>query len=488
LFEASAMASHPVSPAVVDQGEDRVRVLFIARDFPPISHSGTVRSEAFARYLPDFGVDPVIFTAAPEHATRMAGLDQVCLDDWQDDPRWPAVYRAPWTSGLSGEGAFRGWLKRLPAVNILTSQAGRRRTVTALRGRAREAVRSHGVRAIYASVMPSETLLLAIELGREFNLPVIADVRDPWTYHPSAPYRHILDFLLERRLERSALSRCTRIIVNTRQSKLLLQDHLGVPPSRIQIIRNGYDEAEFRSAPATGEPLEPGKFVLLHAGQLSLGNPKPRRWTNRLKSRLGFDYNPLQIDAAARSPRYLLQALETLIERQPQLKDRLRLWLVGMNNSERCEAIQRFRFPECLRVVPRCDSATATELMRRADLLLLLQFQYFLKRQDYCVAIPAKLYSYLRSGRPILACVQPSEISEVLEEHGAGAAVHPHDVEGIAAAILAEYERWSSNPAAPTVRRKSIDGYERRHLTAALAEAIRACIADHAATEDRQPV
>jgi glycosyltransferase involved in cell wall biosynthesis len=475
-FETSLAVDAPSQSPSHGGETDRLRVLFIAGDFPPLSHSGTLRSEAFASRLPDFGVDPVIFTSHPDSAEQAPGVDSARLANWKDDQRWEAVYRVPWRTAARSAGPWRTLLERLPAANILAVQAERRRRISNLLGPAREAIRRHNVQAIYASVMPSDTVLLATQLADEVGLPVIADFRDPWSYHPPLRYRHFVDFWLERRVERTTLAKCSRVIVNTRQAQKLMEEKLGVPRGKLRLIRNGYDEREFQNAPAPAAPREPAHFVILHAGQLSLGAAERPGLRKRMKQCFGFDYSPLQIVAAARSPAFVLRAVETLLERHPEAIEQLRIRLVGVSHADRCDAIRRFRFPQCLQIEPRTDSAAAVEAMRRADLLLLLQFQYFLNGRDYCVAIPAKLYSYLRSGRRILACVQPSEIAELVAEHGAGRVVPPDDVSAIAAAVWAEYEAWLANDSRMAPPLRELPQYERSRLTGALAAVLQEAV------------
>ena len=109
-------------------------------------------------------------------------------------------------------------------------------------GLAKEVIRNELPQVIYATSPPPEALLLADHLGKEFGIPVVCDLRDPWTYSCHARYRHILDFCHERRLERRLLNRAAAVIANTPTARTLLLKVVGVSPSRMVTIPNGYDE------------------------------------------------------------------------------------------------------------------------------------------------------------------------------------------------------------------------------------------------------
>jgi glycosyltransferase involved in cell wall biosynthesis len=451
----------------------RLKVLFVSRDFPPVSHSGTLRSEAFARHLPDFGIDPLIVTSRPDPGSGSNAYESATLEGWHDDPRWLPVSRVTWIDPhpLGARTARLG--ARVPVVAGLVSQRRRWRLVRQLIPAVELLVAQHSPSAVYASAMPSETLLLAAEIGRRHGLPVLADLRDPWSYHCAPPYRHVVDFWLERALERRTLSACTRVITNTTLMQHLLVQKLGVPAERILLIPNGYDESDFTTVGAERAPLESGRFTIIHAGQLASDKKETSGLLATAKRLLGFDYDPLHVDFTPRSPRYLLAALRTLIDHRPELRDRLRVWFVGTPNGWRTDTIERFPFPEVLKLVPRVDPATAAEYVARADLLFLPQNRYFLRGEDYCVCVPAKLYAYLRSGRRVLACVQPSEVAQIVERLEAGTVVSPVDVDAIAGAISGELERWSVGREQTVRIHPDVGEYDRRRLTGLLASALR---------------
>lgn len=445
-----------------------VPVLFIAHSFPPLQHSGTIRSEAFARYLPDCGVQPIVVTSTELHPSLRSSVDVRATDDWEDDPRWGGVHRLDWrypaASGLDRT------LLRLPVLAGRVRLERRLEAVDSVYDQVARIVQERRPEVIYASYNPAEAVILGSRLARDFSLPAIVDYRDLWSYQLGGPYRHKLDFLRERSYERMLLEAYRTVLVTTERAADVMREKLRVDPCRIEVLPNGYEERDFEGDdPIT---LGPGPFTIVHTGQL-MAAPRRAGWKRVLKDWLGLDYTPMDVDYGARSPQYLLRGVEKLVDRRPSLRDTLRLWFVGVDDPEFRAATAWFKYPELLVTRPRVSSSEAVRMARGADLLLLLQNHYRLDGQDCCIAIPAKLYTYLRCRRRVLACVQPSEIADIIRDNDIGTVVDPDDVDGISEAIAAEVDRSArGEPATASVPPKVLQRYRRTEITARLAKII----------------
>ncbi len=116
--------------------------------------------------------------------------------------------------------------------------------------------------------------------------------------------------------------------------------------------------------------------------------------------------------------------------------------------------------------VARVTYAQALAASARASVLLLLQAS-----DDTRGLVPAKLYEYLRLGRPVLALVWAGAVSELLAAVGGGRALDPADVPRLAAEIVRLYRAWQAGSldregAEPAAVRR----FERRESTRRLAE------------------
>ncbi len=450
------------------------KVLFIVNGFPPNQQSGTFRSEAFARYLPDFGVYPMVICAA----------DADCLVaqygaklQWQDDPRWPEVRRIEWglDSAPKPMGHVGAILRRMPIGWTLALRRGREATMARILPTARETIARHRPSVIYASSIPVECCLIADRLGQEFGLPVVQDFRDIWSYGWQVSYRHYVDFLLERSLERRVLARAAMVIANTPTARSLLLSKIGLAPERVTTVPNGYDERTFENASGAIFP-DDGKFRIAHLGLLTTP-PVVGGLRRFVKRSLGFSYRPIQSDSSTRSASWFLKAIEKLFDEQEALRSAIQVVFVGKFNAEDERVFRSFRYPDSLSVVPPVVHADAVRMCYQADLLLLLQVEMKLGGADFCTAVPGKIYDYLRSGTRILGLLQPGDAREMIECCGAGLAVPAKDTSQIGRAVCEEFRDWRAR-GSKSVKRFHCDvtKYEYRRLAEQMA-GILACAA-----------
>ena len=445
-----------------------MKALMILHGFPPAHHSGTLRNAAYARHLPDFGIQPVILCASDDDRVMPYGI----VSGWHDDPQWAEVRRMSWNllSKRSGFLMVRRGLQRLPIGGTLDVRRARARVLAGVLPAARELVQRHAPQVIYASAPPVETLLVAAALSREMNLPWVCDLRDPWSYYSWAKYRHWLDFALERRLERRVLSQAAAVIANTPTAKDLLITRVGVPPGKIVVIPNGYDELDFQALSGIGNDRRT-KFTVVYTGILSSFQgraPSPR---HDLKRALGVDYRPLVSDPNTRSPRWFLEAVERLLDAQPSWRERLEIVFAGSYTDFDRAIFSSFRYPDCLRVLPPLPHTEALRLCAQAHLCLLLQIEMKKDGKDYCTSVPGKLYDYLRTGTRILAPIQQGDAQELIERLDAGMVVPPRDVQAIQTALEREFRRWENGETPRrTALSPELSKYERRNLSRQLAD------------------
>lgn len=445
-----------------------MKVLLISHGFPPVVHSGTFRSEAFARYLPEFGIQPVV----------LAGSDGYKVLEYTNGvqesvPPPCEIVRIPWFAN-SGQSVspFLKVLRRFPIGWTLGRvweqiQIDRRVLPTALK-----LVADHDPQAIFATAPPWNALPLARKLARQTSLPYVCDLRDPWTYYSYATYRHWVDFLSARYTERSVLSSARCVLANTPTAKRMLVEKIQVPARQVLVLPNGYDESQFQTVKSRANgPLSPGKFVIAYTGLLSSRAPMRTGLKETWKRCLGLDYRPVRSDPETRSPFWFLAALRSLLEQRPELRQVLETWFVGAFSAADERHFAEFSFPECIRVTPPVNAPEAISIACRADLLLLLQIEMRLDDVDFCTAVPGKLFAYLRTGTPILAPMQSSDGTRLIEQFQAGVVVAPRDVQGIARAIESAVDRWhAGNWLGKREIASELVRYERRSLTKQLAE------------------
>lgn len=395
--------------------------------FPPLLTPGSIRAVAFAQRLPRFGWRPVVLTVSDSKNQWVTSSDQPVPPDVEVHraPEWNlfgvaeflqgAVARVLRVFGVDLPTAFMRQLLWIPDAQIAWSS-----TWSALR-LARE------VECVYAQCSPWSSALRACFVGRVSGKPVVLDFRDAWSFNPHEPacaLRRRLDLFLER----IAILRADRVIVNTPGA---LATYRALYPSRAECfehIPNGYDDLNV--APAGRSRGD--RFVIMHVGSF-YGN---------------------------RSPVELLEALREIGDPEIEFVQ------VGHAFDELEEWVGRVPV-RCTGPLPRDEALAA---MRSASLLYVKQGWEEREGVRY-VAVAAKTYEYLATGLPILADAPPGDNVEVVRAYAERAyVVDTGSRADLEAAILAAKARWGMDE--PRVSERFVRDFDRNELTRRLARVL----------------
>lgn len=357
------------------------RILLLAYHFPPDPSIGGARPYRFYMHLPAAGWQPHIVTAAAQpHA----------------DPNITAI-PDPFCSNSAFSVSWQ--LERLARKLLVPGQTGTVWSSSAAAA-ARQWLRSAPQNAVLLTTAPPLGVLLAgLMIKRRTGIPWIADFRDPMApLHGSTP-------ATIRYIERLTVEKADLVIVNT---DVLAARWRKIYPQwahKIRVLWNGYDPADGISA----TPWRPGECRrVCHVGALYGG----------------------------RTPDILLRSVERLIASGRISNGSVRVTLVGPTDRQPFEdpkLVERARRAGWLDFSDRSVSQQqARQICEESDVLLLLQPQ-----SDH--QVPAKLFEYVRYGRPILAVVPPrSSVEELLALSGVPyRCVYPQQsAEEIDAAVL----------------------------------------------------
>ncbi len=426
------------------------KVLMIAFAFPPSGGSGVQRSAKFAKYLPQFGWLPTVWTAAE--------VDGLPLDPTLCNDLPPEVVVCPRSAGsgiLAMRRSLRGFVNaragegltavasrfakaidwRLEAWQAATSLpddgiAWARRSVGPLIGQ----IRTENYAVIYSTYSPASNHWLALELKRRTNLPWVADFRDLWTddcrYREPAPDRRAA----HRRLEQEILESADAVIAVSERQRKILADHVPGQCDKFITITNGFDPADFENQ-TVDEAKTDSRFVLAFVGRFQLAQTKPE----------------------------LFEGLRLFVERLGDQKSRFLLRVVGYASKSAQERL-RATGMEC-EFVDYVAHPEAIRIMRSADALLLK----VPAGANGDSVIAGKLFEYLASQRPILAIgPQGGECERIVHSCSAGLTAH-FDETAIAGALVQLFEAWSDGRPIPGCVSDGLDAYNRIELTRRLA-------------------
>jgi glycosyltransferase involved in cell wall biosynthesis len=426
------------------------RILFVAYHFPPTGGGGVQRNAKFARYLREFGYEPVVITGSGAAAGRWTPTDETLAGDV---PPTLEIHRV---EGPEPAGST-GWRARGERLLM------RRRPLHAwwIEGAVELGLRVGGdCELIYVSLEPYEAGEIGMRLSRALGKPWVADLQDPWTLDEM----RVLPSRLHRRLElgrmRRTLGSADAAVMNTAEAVRRVQRELPeLQRVTVVSIPNGFDAADF-SVPVPARTDD--RFRIVHAGYLHTDLGRQHRRTRRLRRLLGGDQ--YGVDILTRSHVFLIDALNRLRASEPDLADRIDLWLAGVLSAADREVAQGWPSVELPGYLSHGETL---ELVRTADLLFLPMQN--LPAGTRAGLVPGKTYEYLASGRPILAPVPEGDARDLLEASGNAWICDPDDV-GEMTRLLQQLVSGSHGRAGARDERADVlAGYERRSLTRDLA-------------------
>ncbi|MFQ5415085.1 MAG: glycosyltransferase, partial [Phycisphaerae bacterium] len=408
---------------------------------------GVQRTVKFAKYLPDYGWCPVVWTL-----DRLPGLplDPSLADDLPDDV---IVYASPhrsWGSRIRGgmkgvtrrsalasrvAGAVAWRLDRWPGLSAFPDDCARwaRQSVGTLLA----AIQHHRIEAVYSTYSPASNHALALAVKRRTGLPWVADFRDLWTddhgYRAASARRRAAD----RDLEQDILDTADAVIGVSPQQTRVLASHVPDRADKFVTITNGFDPQDFIQRPTTPTPRG-GRFVLGFFGRFD-------RW--------------VASDA-------LFDGLRRCVAQAPAYRAGIEVRVVGHIARTAAAALASTGVAvEHLDYRPHAD---AVRDMMVSDALLL----GVPDGPRGASVIPGKLFEYLASGRRILAVGPPDcEVSRILDETRGGMAVE-FNADDIACAITRLYDAWHAGRPLSGAPRARIEPYTRPVLTNALARVL----------------
>lgn len=422
------------------------KFLFISHFFPPAGGAGVQRSSKFVKFLPAAGLMPVVVTAKLNPADRLTPEDRTLMGDV---PEGLPVYRAEWNV-KEPNAPLRSKLRQ-----------------EAFLGAAGTAIREHRPEFIFVSMSPFQDAEIGTRLSREHGLPWIADLRDPWALDEFQVYRSFAHRSAELRKMRKSLASAAGIVMNTPEAR----DRLlaAFPEFRVRpvtSVTNGYDPADF-SVARNGTHGQ--KFRIVHTGTFhtKMGMHQ-KRWRPMYRI-LGRCESGLEI--LPRSPYYLLQALERISRTDPAIHDAIEVVFAGVMSSADRELISRSGVADKVQVTGYLGHSESAKETASADLLFLPL--HGLKPGRSASIVPGKTYEYIGSGNPILAALPEGDARRFVEAAGNCWITGPDDVEGMAEGIRHFFRQWESGTISRTRNPDVTKAFERRTLTAQLADFLR---------------
>ncbi len=439
------------------------KVLVITYYWPPSGGSGVQRWLKFAKYLPQYGWQPVIYTPSnPENPAIDISLEK-------EVPAEAVVIRRPisepyriYKKFFSRSGAQKGGSAVVNPINQSGKKSFIQRASLWVRANlfvpdpraswVRPSVsyltkylEENPVDAIVSTGPPHSMHLIARELHRCTGVRWVADFRDPWT--EIFYFKHLpMTIWAKRRhksLERSVVREADAVVSVTKQMTAdfpkLLAPAIAEGEKKLHTICNGYDEADFETS---GHTVPEEKFTLTHTGLFSA------------------DGNPVN----------LWETLAQMCAEDPAFRTHLRLRLIGKVDAEVLEAIEANGLtPNLENMGYRPHSEIPSYQQSGWALLLPLR-----NEPESKAILTGKFFEYLAAGRPIVAFgPKDGEMARVLEETHSGEIFEWDEKVHLRDHLNMLYKCYLTGIWATDADRSSITRYSRRSLTGQMVEVLK---------------
>jgi hypothetical protein len=224
------------------------KLLILAFDFPPYVSVGGLRPYCWYKYLKEFGVEPVVITRnwTNGHGSSLDYIwpspsNETVIEKTGYGTIIKTPYKPSWSNRIFlkyGEHKYRFFRRFLTACGEAMQFIRISGTKKNLYIAAEEYLKNNQVDAILATGDPFVLFFQASKLSKKFNIPWIADYRDPWS-HDKVFQQNKFYYLWNKKLELK--------IVSTSKSIITVSDFFSGKLSNyfsskiIHVLPNGYD-------------------------------------------------------------------------------------------------------------------------------------------------------------------------------------------------------------------------------------------------------
>ncbi len=424
------------------------RVLIISYYWPPSGGIAVLRCLKFAKYLRQYGWEPVVFTARNAHYPTIdnsndvdipAGIEIIRQPIWEPygwykkflgKPPEENVNNVFYTSEEDG-----GWKYRLAVwvrSNFFIPDA-RAFWIRGAVSRLLDYLQRHPVDAILSDGPPHSNTRIATLVSRQTGLPWLADFQDPWTQVDYYQLLHLTRWGRQRheRMEAEAFAQASLTTIVSPSWKAKLED---IGARNVRVLYWGYDPEDFAGI----ERVPHKKFTLSHLGIM------------------GYD----------RKPEVLFAAIQQLNYEEEGFASAFELRLYGQVDHRVRQQIEAYGLLEQTRFMGSVSRAEALQETVNSHVLLLL-----LNQQDNAVGrIPGKLFEYLAARRPMLNFgPADSDVAGIIERVGAGRSFTYTTAPALPAQTLGSWYRNYRRGDEITQGNGAIDQYSHPELVKKLA-------------------
>lgn len=403
-------------------------VLFIVMEFVPLNLGGVFRPLRFVNGMKKAGIDPIIVTfEVDERLLKLQNrYDEKLLDKLDKNIM---VYRVPLGDITQ---FYSNKFKRFINIYFNATDNYLKAWEVNLYNQLPAIIEKHKPIAVMVTCPPFSAAVLGEKISKKYNLPYILDMRDAWAKLSMVPLGSIFHYWRKLKIERSAFSRANAIITVTPQLKKIFESsHKKLNNRKFSLIYNSFDFELQSNAEVSFQSIQNKEVINIGYVGSFYYSPEARdmmmkRWWQRKGHRM-LQYTPIKEDWQYRSPYFFFKALSLLFIKQPEWKNKIFFHHIGETPEWLAEMAEEMDLKENIIVHGFKPLEDVLSLQQAFDALLATS-EKVIDKEHYC--LPSKLFTYLRSGKPLIAFVTNGIQREFILNSNLGIICDPDDLNG----------------------------------------------------------
>ena len=436
----------PIAVRYASDGIHMMKVLLIAYMFPPIAGGGTQRPLKFVKYLPEYGITPVVF--CPQEAWWKT-YDPKLLD--QPFLKETKIYRC----GIRQlqryyHLRFKKGYKYHPYFYLLGIRYLFHLDIFSAwyfecRQQVLQIIKQEQIDCVLTTSPPHSSHLFGRFVKKTAGIPWLMDIRDTMVGDPNMPVSLISRFQepLRRLYEKSFFSSADAIIsVSDPIIKSIKSRHGGRKfESKLSTISNGFDDEDFKN---TQRDDQPRNYLLISYTGSFMGKQSPEKF---------------------------LESIRLLIDNNKIDPSDLRVRFIGHYDDQIHRMFQRYSRQVPIEILDFQPYEKSLWHQINSDLLLLIVSMD--KSESGNQTMTGKFFEYIGAQRPIFALAPNGPLKDTIIKGQFGHVAPPKDTAEIGSRFLTVYQQWKNHGELtyhPDVQLKN--KFTRKALTGELATII----------------
>jgi len=391
-----------------------MKLLIVTYYFPPVGGVGVQRVLKWVKYLPEFGIEPVILTN--EHGLGYIQDESLLNLEYLKKIK---IYR---TGGKKlkkyhthkKQGKIYSFHNFLLLFRYVWSLDIYSSWFDEIKKHIPEIIRNEQIDCILTTSPPHSTHLFGYYSKRKLSIPWIMDLRDPMVLWPGRTgwLEILLQKLIEPKFEKSFYRSADHVIfVAQYAQKLAHKRCANFPAYKSSLIRNGFDPDDFLGA-SKFKIDSKDKFCITYTGTI-------------------FNYQ---------NPQPFCNALTSLTQKRLVEDGRIKILLIGKLIPEKQKIFKDLPKEILVEFVDTVGHAEALQYQKNADLLLLIMSEDY--RGYGKDVLPGKVFEYIGSGRPVFALASEGELSDLIRDNKFGYVADPANQDEVEQILLNAYHNW----------------------------------------------